>query len=76
MSAGLREPLTQSADALVPPELSRRLAAGIAGSTIFEIDGGAHNSNLECAEIVNKLLSPWFFENDQGESTANLRTIG
>jgi len=68
--------LLGTADAVVPPELSRRLAAGLPSARGVEIDGASHNLNLERADIVNKLLGPWFLENDQGESTANLRTIG
>jgi pimeloyl-ACP methyl ester carboxylesterase len=56
-----------TADALVPPELSRLLASGIEGARLVEIENGPHGLNFECAESVNKLLSLWFLENDQGE---------
>jgi 3-oxoadipate enol-lactonase len=65
-----------TSDELVPPALTRVLASKIRGSRLVEILNGPHGLNFESAETVNKLLSEWFFENDQGEYAANLRTIG
>ena len=65
-----------TADELVPAALTRELASKIPGAKLVEIPNGPHGLNLECAETVNKLLAEWFFENDQGEYAANLRTIG
>ncbi|HEY4118422.1 MAG TPA: alpha/beta fold hydrolase [Byssovorax sp.] len=58
-----------TADALVPPELSRDLAARIPGARLVEIEGGTHGLNFESADRVNKLLMEWFFANDKGESS-------
>jgi pimeloyl-ACP methyl ester carboxylesterase len=65
-----------TADALVPPNLSRVLASKIPRARLVEVENGPHGLNFESAQVVNKLLSEWFFENDQGEYAANLRTIG
>ncbi len=56
-----------TADELVLPELTRVLASKIRGCRLVEIPNGSHGLNFERAETVNKLLSEWFFENDQGE---------
>jgi pimeloyl-ACP methyl ester carboxylesterase len=56
--------VTGTKDRLVPPVLSRVLAAGIPGSKLVEIPGGVHGLPIEHAEELNGILVPWLEGHD------------
>src|SRR3569833_2302159 len=62
MLGGIRCPtlvLVGDADVATPPELSREIAAGIAGAKLVVVPNCAHLSTLEQPEAVNAALIDW-----------------
>ena len=62
MLGGIRCPtlvLVGDADVATPPELSREIAAGIAGAKLVVVPNCAHLSTLEQPEAVNVALIDW-----------------
>jgi pimeloyl-ACP methyl ester carboxylesterase len=60
VAAALRVPtliLCGSRDRVTPPELSRRLHATIAGSTLQIVDGAGHMLLIEAAGVVNRAIA-------------------
>jgi pimeloyl-ACP methyl ester carboxylesterase len=54
--------VTGTADALVPPEHSRRIAERIRGARLEAITGGTHGLTIEFAAPLNQLLGSWLDE--------------
>jgi len=54
--------LVGDADAATPPDLSREIAAGIAGAKLVVVPDCAHLSTLEQPEAVNAALVAWLTE--------------
>jgi pimeloyl-ACP methyl ester carboxylesterase len=56
--------MTGDRDKLVPPALSKILAAAIPGARLVEIQGGTHGMTIERADDVNAVLETWLAQND------------
>lgn len=57
--AGINVPalvITSSADATIPPEVTKPMASQIPGATLAVIEGAGHLSNLEAPDEFNRLL--------------------
>jgi 3-oxoadipate enol-lactonase len=56
--------VTGTADMLVPPKQSKRLAEGIPGAKLVEIEGAPHGIVLERGDEMSAILTGWLKDHD------------